>query len=257
MPHKLAPYITALLLACITCAGQVSQDPQAVAEINTSINASGGIPAISAISDFTATGNITYYWATQNVQGTVTLKALGTSNFRSDAVLPSGTQSWAVTNNSGTLVDTAGTRTTIPFYNAVNIGILSWRMPNLIAALSNSSATISYLGSVQSDAGQAIQVHFQVTDPTNPDPSTATFNTIDYFFDPTTNLLIESIDTTYPSTNFSNGLPHEIVYSNYQNVDGVMIPFSVVEKISNQETWSVQLTGISFNTGLALSDFQL
>jgi hypothetical protein len=252
-------FATLLVLGSTACIAQGTQDPQALSTLNSCITTSGGLAAINAVQDFAAQSNITYYWANQNVQGTATLKALGTSNFRVDAVLQAGTRSWAVTGLTGALVNTDGTRTTIPSYNAVNVGIQSWRLPNIVAALGNTAANISYMGVVQSDAGQAIQVHYVLPDSSNPDPSLANLNTIDYFFDPNTFYLLETLDTTYSATNFnpSQGLQHEILFSNYQNVSGVMIPFSVSEKISGQTTWSVQLTSISFNVGLTVANFQL
>ncbi len=42
--------------------GPVVQDPQAVATFNQSLNAAGGVQALGTVSDFTATGTITYYW---------------------------------------------------------------------------------------------------------------------------------------------------------------------------------------------------
>ena len=43
--------------------GPAAKDPQALTILNASLNASGGLAAISSIQDFTGTGNITYYWA--------------------------------------------------------------------------------------------------------------------------------------------------------------------------------------------------
>ena len=183
--------LVSVVLLSALCAAQGTQDQQAISVLNSCLTASGGLAAINGVQDFSASGNVTYYWANQNVQGNVTLKALDTSNFRIDAVLQAGTLSWAVSNGNGALIDTDGTRTTVPSYNGINVGILSWRLPNIVAALGNSAATLSYMGVVQSDAGQAIQIHYVLPDNTNPDPSLANLNTIDYFFDPSTYYLLD------------------------------------------------------------------
>jgi hypothetical protein len=39
------------------------RDPQALAILTQAVNAAGGIAGLSTIQDFTATGQITYYWA--------------------------------------------------------------------------------------------------------------------------------------------------------------------------------------------------
>src|ERR1700722_10393635 len=72
------------------------QDPQAVAILNQVVTANGGTQAIGAVTDYTATGNITFT-ATQQIQGTVTIQGLIIgSEFRIDAILPAGTRSWVV-----------------------------------------------------------------------------------------------------------------------------------------------------------------
>ena len=71
------------------------KDPQAVSILNQSLNAAGGVTAIQAIADYTATGNITYHWNPE-VQGNVTVRGLGLDEFRLDANLPTGTRSWAI-----------------------------------------------------------------------------------------------------------------------------------------------------------------
>jgi hypothetical protein len=252
------PLVVAILIVVsVLSSAQNTQDPQAVSVLNSCIAASGGLTAINGIQDFTASGNVTYYWAGQNVQGSVTLKALGTANFRVDAVLQAGTRSWAVSNGTGALIDTDGTRTTVPYYNAVNFPVLSWRLPNIVAAVGNPAVTLTYMGLVQSDAGQAYQVHYVFNDATNPDPSLATVNTIDYFIDPNTYYVLETLDTTYSVTSMGQGLQHEVVFSNYQTEMGVAVPFSLTEKIGGQTTWTADLSGISFNTGLTIANFQL
>jgi hypothetical protein len=61
-----------------------TKDPQAVSILNQALSVAGGMPAISAIADYTATGNMTYY-SSQDVQETVTLRGLGLGQFRMGA----------------------------------------------------------------------------------------------------------------------------------------------------------------------------
>jgi len=69
-----------------------AKDPQAVSILNQALSVAGGIPAISAIADYTATGNMTYH-SSQDMQGTVTLRGLGVGQFRMDVNLQNGVRS--------------------------------------------------------------------------------------------------------------------------------------------------------------------
>jgi hypothetical protein len=53
------------------------------------------------------------------------------------------------------------------------------------------------------------------------------------------------------------GLVHEVHYSNYQTVGGVLMPFSITEDLTGQATWTIQLSQIKFNVGLQESAFAL
>jgi hypothetical protein len=232
------------------------KDAQAVKILGACVDAAGGIPTIIAIQDFAATGNATYYWAKQSVAASVALKGRGVSQFRVDAILDSGTRSWSASNGMGTLVDVDGTRRAIPFYNAVNVGVLSWRLPNIMAALTDPTMTVSYVGLVQSNNGQAYQIHVQQTDASNPDPVLANIKAVDYFVDPKTYLLLQTVDSTYSTTDLTQAYQHAVLFSDYRNVSGVMVPFSITEKISDQSTWSIQLDSITFNVGLGAEELE-
>jgi hypothetical protein len=82
-------------------------------------------------------------------------------------------------------------------------------------------------------------------------------STRDYFFDPTSLTLLRVRDLLHPDNDALNGaLIHTIDYGNYQTLNGILVPFSVVETIAGQQTWKMQLTSVAFNTGLSDTDFQ-
>src|SRR6266571_2780701 len=104
-----------------TSANQSPQrDPQALSILNQVLAASGGAQALSAIQDFTASGNITYFWAGDQVQGTVKVKGRSTTDFRVDASLPEGTRSWVAISGKGSLRNLDGSLVAIPSNTALN-----------------------------------------------------------------------------------------------------------------------------------------
>jgi hypothetical protein len=57
----------------LTSAPTAPKDAQAVDVVNQALAAAGGVTAITAISDYTGSGNITYHWGVDHdVQGSVT-----------------------------------------------------------------------------------------------------------------------------------------------------------------------------------------
>src|SRR5487761_474089 len=114
------PFLGVLVFATTVYAQQptapAARDPQAVSVLTKCLTASGGAQAISAIQDFTATGNVTYFWAGEQVQGSVTVRGIGAGDFRLDANLPDGTRSWAATGLDGNVKDATGKTTNIPIY---------------------------------------------------------------------------------------------------------------------------------------------
>jgi len=50
---------------------------------------------------------------------------------------------------------------------------------------------------------------------------------------------------------------HEISFSDHRLASGLLVPFAISEKIAGQQTWTIQLSQITFNAGLSDPDFQL
>ena len=235
------------------------RDPQALNILNQALAASGDATALSTVQDVTATGTVTYYWAGLQVQGTATARSRGISQFRIDAVLPQGVRSWAVSNGSGSLKEADGTLQPIPYYNALNLGSLTFPYFGIVAALQDSTTSVSDLGLVNVDGRQARQIHTQ----RNVDAFKYTQSIVgnlmvkDYFIDPTTYQLLKVQDMAHPAQSLTGSYQHEISFSDYRSVNGLLVPFAISEKIADQETWTIQLNQISFNTGLTDSDFQI
>lgn len=250
-----------VLLVAMSSAAQTSsdtKDPQAVLVFTSCLNAAGGIQSLAAIQDFTGRGNITYYWAGQQVQGSVIFRGRGSDQFHLDASLPSGTRSWAVGSRSGSLKEVDGTLHKIPLQNALNLGGLSLPYLGIATALSDTSAAISYVGLVEFGGRKVYQVRVRrtfglhVTDP-------AYFSTLpskDYFIDAVTFLVLKTEDMSRSLDPPVQEYPHDVLFSDYRQVGGVVVPFSIAEEVNGQKTWTVQLDSVTFNAGLTDADFQ-
>lgn len=235
------------------------RDTQAVAVLNQMLSTSGGSNLISSIQDSTATGSITYFWGGQQVQGTVTLRQKGADEFRLDANLPSGVRSWAVSFGNGSVIETDGAVRPVGFANALNLGALAFPLAEVYADLQDSSTTLTYVGSTQIAGRTAAQIRAQRNFGTlnDADGSLSKLRSRDFFIDSSNLQLLLIRDTTHSSESVSENYQHEIWFSDYRLVNGVLVPFGVSEKIAGQQTWAVQLAQITFNNNLSDADFQL
>jgi hypothetical protein len=238
------------------------QDPQAVSILNQVIAASGGTQAISAVSDYTATGNITYYPG-QQVQGTVTVRGLGTWEFRIDAVLPAGTRSLVVHQGIVSRRSENGTissqvfRINVPSSDAYpyqtplfpsGFAFPAGPLPPLLA---KQTFGISYNGLTQIDGHSVHDIQLRRDLPGALGSKTPPVRSRDVFID-TSTLQIVAIHET-----LEKNIPHELHYSDYQNVGGILIPFNISEDIAGQLVSTISLSQIAFNAGLTEAAFVL
>lgn len=236
----------------------VQRDPHGVNILNQCLAAAGGTPAISTVQDFTETGNITYFRAGQQASGSATVQGLGASLFRLDAQLPDGTRSWLVTDTQGSSKKADGTISAISYANAVNLGSLTFPYAGMVAALNDASISISTIGTTTVNGHQGTVIQVQQTFSASDDPTgdLTKFNSRKYVIDPQTLVLLETQDTMWSDDGRMRPVQHEMIFSNFTTVSGLSVPFSVVEKLGGQETWSLQLSSINFNSGLTASTFQ-
>lgn len=254
---RLAPIFCLLLIPFTAHSQQATlQNPQALALLTQSLNAAGGSSATSGIQDFTGAGTITYNWANAQVQAPVTVKSMGITTFRVDSSLNSGTQTWAVDGMAGVLISPDGSRRNSAFYNLTIAGSLTIPALRIVSILQSPSTGVSYVGQVTINGSAAYQIHCVLA--TNSSTSTSSlpaFGTFDLYLDATSLLVVSIQETAYSESNSQVSLTHELDFSNYQTVEGAVVPFGIVEKIGGQQTWSISLNSLSFNSGLTEAVF--
>lgn len=254
-------------ILCIPLAGQqtpptstqqAQRDPQALTVVTQAISAAGGQAALSEIQDFAGTGTVTFNWAGEAVQGNATVKGRGIRQFRLDASLPDGVQTWAVNNGQAFKKESDGTVTQVPYYNAMSFESLTHPCAHLLAAFQDSSVSISYVGLETMSGNQVHHIRIQtvVAPSQNPGGIRSKLSRKDFIIDAATLSIIAIQDVTHPPDQVTKDYPHELRFSEYQKVSGVLVPFSITEISSGQPTFTIQLNQINFNTGLSDADFQ-
>ncbi|HEX9272996.1 MAG TPA: hypothetical protein VGA01_12360 [Candidatus Binatia bacterium] len=233
----------------------VNRDPQAVSVLSQTLNAAGGIKALTAVQDFSGTGTVTFYWANQET-GSVTVQGRGADQFRMDAVLPEGVRSVLVNDGSGLVIQTDGRVETMTYQGATNLGNATFPLLEALGQYQNTAISISYVGLVNHLGNPAHDIRFQLIYPSQLDPaglqSAQTMREI--FIDPNTFLPVSILDSIDTARNTS-GLSHEFVFANWQQVNGIAVPFWITESVGNQSLVTIQLTQVTFNTGLSSTAF--
>jgi hypothetical protein len=249
------PFSLCISLVAQQTATTVQRDPQALAVLQQAVAVGGGSTLLGSIQDFTATGSITYLWIGNQVQGTATIRALATTSFRVDANLPQGTRSLVASYGSGTVRNTDGSLVTIPSNNTVNLGALTFPLLKVAAALNNTSLSIQYLSLTNLSGHQVHVIHVQQGPPSSTD-IISHLSATDFLIDATTYQILLVRDAIHPS-GVTQDILHEIEFSDFRPTSGCLVPFSITERVGGQQTWTVHLSAISFNTSLTDADFQL
>ena len=262
MLRKRLTFLVCIFLAITSTYAQqtpvtVTKDSQALSVLTQSMNAIGGLAAISTIQDYTGTGNITYYWAGEEVQASATVRGMGISGFRLDATLPTGVRTSACSGYAGVLITPDGKRITPSFYNQMTAGSTTLPYIRIAAAMGDTTTSIMYVGPSAIDGKQFLQIHFAPTFGANSPGhgNLAGLGAFDAFLDPSTLLVQELVETAHSDNDYNQTYSHEMDFSNYQKVGNVTVPFDVSEKIAGQTTWSLALSAIGFNSGLTSDTF--
>jgi len=235
----------------------VHRDPRAVAVLNQCLNAAGGVQAISAIKDFTAIGTIAYNWGDQPARGSVTIKDRGLSEFRLDASLDDGVHSWMASDGKALEKRPDGASKQLPIQNALKPASVTFPLLQLVTDMADISTRISYVGLVHHKGQQVYDIRLQKIFPAHTDPLglRSRVTKADLFIDPSTFLILSVQDMAYRRDNKPGESRHEMQFSGYQPINGILVPLAIKELIGKQETVSIQLSQITFNSGLTHADF--
>ena len=227
------------------------QDPQAANILKQALAVAGGAAAITAITDYTGTGNIVYN-SNPQVQGSVTVQGLGLNECRLDANLPNGVRSWVVTAGQMTQKGENSFAQLIHSQIAMHLGGLVVPYQEVYFALNSLAYGISNNGLTQVNGHSVYDIQVQLVGSGLKRPSNlADFYVRDYFIDATTFQVLMTQDLA------PKHVIRQLQYSDFTPVNGVLVPFSITEMVGGEQTWSIQLSQITFNTGLQDTAFAL
>ncbi len=238
--------------ATVVAQSPSSSTPQALTTMHSAFQALAGN---TTVTDATLTGTAEWIAGSDDETGTVVLKTISGAN-RLDLSLSAGTRSEirSSTDNGpvGSWIGPDGVSHPVANHNLMTDA--GWCPVFTLASLTSSSNTVlTYVGQETRNGASVIHISASQQFP-NPSGDSVSLmqhlTQVDIYVDPTTSLPVSYVFNSHPDNNALLDIPTEIRYSNYQKVEGALIPFHVQKYINNTLTLDLQFQIASLNTGL-------
>jgi hypothetical protein len=234
----------------------IQRDQQALTILAQTITAGGGQDLLTSIQDLTETGTVTYY-RDEEVSGNITVKARGLQQFRMDADLPEGRRSTVVNVASGSLTEESGRFRPISGQSVADLWSVTFPYLQIIAAIQDSSTKIIYGGLTTHNGASVYDIRIEKVYTSQQDSTGVRGNREgrDIYIDPNSFLVAAIFDQIHFGGTGDNGVPHEILYTNYQSENGVAMPLTISETVRGVTAATMSLSQVTFNSGLGDSAF--
>jgi hypothetical protein len=234
------------------------QNPQAVALAAKALAALSGP---TAVNDITLTGTATRTAGSDIESGTVVLKALAGSYSRMDLSLSNDARHEVrnLSPNSvpqGYWIASDGSQQPFLLHNCMTDA--AWFAPQLtvLSQLSNPNLVASYVD--QENRGEATVQHLHFAfQSASPDP-TGLFQGLsaeEVYLDASTFLPVAVAFNAHPDNDASINIAVEIDFSDYQSVNGALVPFRIQKFINNGLVLDLTINSAKINQGLTAADF--
>jgi hypothetical protein len=234
----------------------VERDQQALTILSQVIAAAGGQNQITSIQDITETGTATFH-LDQEVTTNIVVKERGLHQFRMDAELPEGRRSTVVNSAGGRLKEANGQFRPINRQSIADLQSVTFPYLVLIEALQDSSTKIIYGGLITHNGISVYDIRIEKAYTSQQDPIgvRGAREGRDIYIDPKNFLVIAIFDQLHFGSLQDSGVPHEILYSNYQSENGIAMPLTISETVRGMTGSTMQIDQVTFNSGLGDSDF--
>jgi len=247
-----------LISALATSSGAMAQQAPStpISYLQASLAAMAGQ---SSIQDVTLTGTAEFIAGSTDETVPFAFKALQTGSTRSDISLSAGVlteiRQVLSAGSTGTWTSGNGVQHAIAGQNLMTDG--AWCFPLCVVQrlVADPNAVTSYVGTENG------MVHFRSYEqpPAAGTPQAAAvlqhLTQIDLYLDPNSNLPTQLSFTTHPDNNALTDIAVSVQFSNYQTVNGFVIPMHIQKYLNGTLAYDVQLQSATFNSGLTQASF--
>ena len=230
-------------------------DPQAVQILKQAMQRSG--LAANQVTDMQETGSITYYWAGQEVTGPAKIQVRGNNQIKVEADLPEATRYVTINNGRGS-VRQGNRYSELPYHATVNYSVFARPYFRIAELMNDPGHTISYVELMISKDGSFHHLRID-SSPASAKTAgdSAKLDAIDLYVDAKSLLLVGIETQAHPIDAITKSIPQCTYFSDYRQVNGSLLPFSITETLGGQRTWKLELADVRFNAGLPDSEFNL
>lgn len=237
-----------------------TSDPQALAFAAQALNAmTGG----ATITDVTLNGNVTWTIGADQDQGPATLLAKGNGESKVDLQLSGGERVELRDISTGSpLGEWIGDGNPTPFamHNCWTDAVWFFPIFSSMVVAPAQNVTLLYLGqtTLNGENVQHLQAYLYLSGQSQ---TTISFvqgvSVVDYYLNSSSLLPVAITFNTHPDDNAGLAIPIQILFSNYQQVSGVQVPFHVQKFLNTQPLLDFTVSSVAFNSGLPFSDFTM
>jgi hypothetical protein len=232
--------------------GLAQSDPQALQYAAQAITAlTGG----TTVSDITISGNATRTVGSNVGTGSANFYAKGEYESRIDMTLSTGNRSEIINTSNplnspqGEWIDANGNANPYSPFNCMTDPVWFYDALSSLAFTNNSNQVLSYVG-LENLNGESVQHLNSVW-------NGSALTSMDFYLDASTFLPAAANLTIHPDSDATTNIPVQVLFSNYQSVNGILVPFHIQELLSG--TVLLDFTAISavINSGLSDSLFTI
>ena len=208
----------------------------------------GGNP----VNSVTESGSVTRTIGNDQESGSITLQSTGIMNSQITISTGAGnrseTRSWDGSNPSGQWTGLNGQPHQMAQHNCWSDGVWFFPALSLLSDYSDPTLVFTDLGQQQYSGGSVehIQIYRNLTSLAPPEQQVLQrLSTVDYYLDSRTALPVAMAFLTHGDQGVNFDLSAAIVFSQYQSVNGIQVPFQVTRLLSGSSYVQITITSAS------------
>jgi hypothetical protein len=238
---------------------QLRLDPQAVAVAQAAFTAMGGAQAVAGYQDCLASGTAAIATGGNSVSYPITVKSKGLRKTRIELQMPTGTNVRIMNQGQAAIQRPDGTVRSLYSNNTFVEHVDHVPLLSVLSEIGNGNVNLIYQGTaqVQGQPEDVIELDFVPNlDPVQ-GPIFASMSRTLYFVNQVTRLVDKIQTTPLYEGDMKNTFKQEVFLTNYQSVNGLLVPFQQTVFIDGKLDANITFTSFNLNVGLSDSEFAL
>ncbi len=227
------------------------RDPLSISILERAVTAAGSAQAIRKIADFAATGTITHNWSGGPVSGQLHVQGRGHDQLRMETRTPDGTHLVLLNHGKGSFSGPNYDSTISPM-DATNLALVTFPISFVLAALDDPNAIISTVDAEPAGPPSTVTIHIirGIPGKLAQVESARKINSVAVLIDSTTFTIVSIRHPLFARGARARDVLRELNYSNFKEINGLVLPLAIDERIDGQLTWRMNLSTVEFNQGL-------